>query len=335
MLRFVAQRLLYAILVVLGSTALVFALSTVVVADPARAALGLDASAAQVDQYRHEMGLDRPIWIQYARYMARVATGDLGRSIVSGGRITDELGRTIPASIELILPSIIIAALVGVALGAGSASSRGQLSDHLTRLVSIAGMSLPVFWLGIMLQVAFYGQLSWLPSSGRLSITAAAPPFVTGLYTLDSLLARDWGGFVDAVRHLILPVVSLSLVNVATMARMTRASLLDALGQDYIRTARAKGMHERVVLYRHALRNALIPVVTIFGLRIGTMLGGAVLVETIFAWPGIGRYAVFAMQHVDLPVVAGFTIYVTVACTLVNLLVDISYALIDPRVSVE
>lgn len=329
---YLLQRLALSAVVVLGAVTIVFALSTIIVADPARAALGQEATGDQIAQYRRELGLDQPIWVQYATYLAHVVRGDLGRSIVTKEFVTDDLGKTLPATLELVIPSIVFSTIIGLVAGVASAANRGGAIDHVSRLVSIAGMSLPVFWLGIVLQIVFYTDLSWLPAGGRLSPIVTSPTTITGFYTLDSLLALNVPLFIDALRHLILPVITLSLLNVATMARMTRASLLEVLHQEYIRTARAKGLAENVVLYRHALRNALIPVLTVLGFRIGYLLGGAVIVETIFAWPGLGRRAVLALQLVDIPVVAAFTIYVTAGYALINLLIDLSYSRLDPRI---
>lgn len=332
MIAFLVRRTLFLALVVLGALAVVFALAYVIPADPARAALGQDASEAQVQEYRQRMGLDDPLWVQFFRYVGRLSKGDLGASIVTGNRVADDLRQAVPATIELIVPSIGVSLLLGVGLGTMSAVQRGRMLDHAGRVLSIFGMSLPVFWFGLVLQLVFYKYLSWLPAGGRLPLTAAPPESVTGLYTVDSLLAGDMRLFLEAVRHLILPVITLSTVSVATVARITRASLLDVLGREYVRTARSKGLTERVTIYKHALRNALIPVVTIFGLRVGIMLGGAVLTETIFAWPGIGRYAFYGLRQLDLPVVSAFVVYVTLAYAMLNMLVDASYSILDPRI---
>lgn len=332
MLTFLIRRTLFFLVVVLGAIAVVFVLAQVTPADPARAALGPDASNEQVEQYRREVGLDQPTHIQFVRYMGRLVRGDLGVSIVTRNRVADDLGRAIPATVELLVPSILLSLALGVAMGAVSAVGRGQAVDHASRIFSIMGMSLPVFWLGLVLQLVFYKQLSWLPAGGRLPIAMSAPPSVTGLYTIDALLVGDLNLFQEAVRHLILPVVTLSTVTVATIARITRASLLEVLGQDFLRTARAKGLLERVVIYRHALRNALIPVVTVFGMRVGVMFGGAVLTETIFTWPGVGRYAFYGLRQVDLPVVIAFVIYATLAYAIINMFVDASYSIMDPRI---
>ena len=335
MLRFLARRLLFFALVILGAMAVVFVLAQVIPADPARAALGPDASREQVAQYRHETGLDRPLWVQFGRYLERLLRGDLGISIVTHNRVAADLGEAVPATVELMLASTALSLVLGVVFGVASAVRRGQMLDHMSRILSIVGMSFPVFWLGLVLQLVFYRDLSWLPAGGRLPITARPPPAVTGLYTVDALLAGDWGLFFQVLRHLVLPAVTLSTVSVATVARITRASLLEVLSQDFVRTARAKGLTERLVVYRHALRNALIPVVTVFGLRVGIMFGGAVLTESIFAWPGVGRYAFYGLRQLDLPVVLAFVIYATVAYALLNMMVDASYSLLDPRIRTE
>lgn len=332
MIAFLVRRTLFLALVVLGALAVVFTLAHVIPADPARAALGQDASEAQVQEYRQRMGLDDPLWVQFLRYVGRLTKGNLGTSIVTGNRVADDLREAVPATIELVVPSIGVSLLLGVVLGTMSAVRRGRALDHLSRVLSILGMSLPVFWFGLVLQLIFYKHLSWLPVGGRLPLTAAPPELLTGLYTVDSFLAGDIRLFIEATRHLILPVITLSTVSVATVARITRSSLLDVLGRDYVRTARSKGLTERVTIYKHALRNALIPVVTIFGLRVGIMLGGAVLTETIFAWPGIGRYAFYGLRQLDLPVVSAFVVYVTLAYALLNMLVDASYSILDPRI---
>jgi len=331
-LRFLARRALFLGLIVLGALTVVFVMAHVIPADPARAALGPDASEEQVAQYRREVGLDAPLWFQLARYLGRLARGDLGVSIVTRNRVADDLREAVPATLELVVPSIVLSFALGVGLGVVSAVWHGRAADHSARLLSVLGMSLPVFWFGLVLQLVFYKHLGWLPAGGRLSLTAVPPEAVTGLYTVDALLARDWPVLGEALRHLVLPVITLSMVSIAAVARITRASLLDVLGRDYVRTARAKGLSEAVTTGKHALRNAMIPVVIVFGLRIGIMLGGAVLTESIFAWPGVGRYAFYGLRQVDLPVVSAFVVYVTVAYALVNVLVDASYSLLDPRI---
>lgn len=314
---------------------MVFLLARVIPADPARAALGPDASAAEVAQYRTEMGLDRPLAVQFVRYLAGLLRGDLGRSIVTHNRVAEDLGADIPATGELMLVSIALSLGAGLILGVVSAVRRGRPVDHLARVVSVLGMSLPVFWLGLVLQLVFYRDLSWFPAGGRLPPSVTPPQTVTGFYTVDALIAGQWGVFVQAARSLVLPAVTLSTINVATVARVTRASLLEVMRQDYVRTARAKGLRERLVIFHHALRNAMIPVITVFGLRVGVMFGGAVLTESIFVWPGVGRYAFYGLRQLDLPVVLAFVIYATCAYAIVNMFVDVSYTLLDPRIRME
>lgn len=332
MLRFLIRRLLHLTVVALGAISLVFVLSRVVPADPARAALGPDASEQQIKQYRHELGLDKPLLIQFGGYVQHLLRGDLGISIITRDRVTEDLGSALPATIELVVPSVFLSLLLGMTLGAVSAVWRGQAADHVSRLTSVLGMSLPVFWFGLVLQLIFYRYLGWFPAGGRLALTASQPHGISGLYTVDGLLAGEWGVFLDALRHLVLPVITLSTVHVATVARFTRGSLLEVLGKDYVRTARSKGLPDRIVLRKHSLRNALIPIVTVFGLEIGTMLGGAVLTESIFSWPGIGRYALLSLVEFDVPVVLGLVVYMTLVYTILNVLVDVSYSLLDPRI---
>lgn len=331
MLRFLVRRSLHFVLVALGAISVVFVLSRVVPADPARAALGPDASEVQVQQYRHEVGLDKPLLIQFGGYLQHLLRGDLGVSIITRNRVTEDLGNALPATVELVIPSVLLALLLGMTLGVVSAVWRGHAADHISRLASVLGMSLPVFWFGLILQLIFYRYLGWFPAGGRLALTVSEPHRITGLYIVDGLLGGDWAVFLDALHHLVLPVVTLSTVHLATVARFTRGSLLEVLGKDYVRTARSKGIPDRVVLQKHSLRNALIPIVTVFGIQIGTLLGGAVLTESIFSWPGIGRYSLLALVQFDVPVVLGLVVYMSLVYTVLNVIVDLSYSLLDPR----
>lgn len=335
MYRFILRRTLFFFIVVLGAIAVIFMLAQAVPSDPARVALGPDASNEQVEQYRHEMGLDKPLIVQFGLYVVHLAQGDLGVSIVTHNPVAQDLAKAVPATVELVVPSLVFSVILGVILGVLSAVRRGGALDQISRVFSILGMSLPVFWFGLVLQVVFYKELSWLPAGGRLPLTASAPPSVTGMLLIDTLLVGDWQLWLEAARHLVLPVITLATVNVATVARITRASLLEVLGQEYVRTARAKGLTERTVVYRHALRNAMIPVVTVIGMRVGITFGGAVLTESIFTWPGVGRYAFYGLRQLDLPVVIAFVIYVTLAYAIINMVVDASYSALDPRIRVE
>jgi peptide/nickel transport system permease protein len=334
-LGFLARRIAFALVVLWGAATIIFFLIFAIPADPARATLGQDAPREQVEAYRKELGLDQPIYVQYARYIGRLASGDLGSSISSRRPVAGELARLLPATLEVVIPSLVLSGLLGVALGVISATHAGKWQDRVSQVVSLFGMSMPVFWLGLLLQLIFFAGLGWLPLNGRLPPAVDPPPTTTGFYVIDALLVGDLGLAGLALQHLILPTIALTVWNLPLMARLTRAMMLDVLRLDYVRTARAKGLSERALLYRHALRNALIPIVTVFGLRIGAALGGAVITETVFGWPGIGRALVQAITTLDYPVITGFTLVVCAGYTLTNLIVDISYGLLDPRIKVR
>lgn len=335
MISFLLRRVVFMALTVLGAATVTFFLATVVPADPARAALGPDANEAQVANYRRERGLDQPIVVQYGRYLVALLRGDFGTSIVTRTPVIEDLARFVPATVELLIPSLLLAVVVGFVLGVASAFYRGGWVDQAARFLSLLGLSMPVFWLGLVLQLVFFRALGWLPAGGRLANVMSPPPFVTGFYTIDSALAGRWDLFVSSVEHLVLPSVSLASLTLGIVARMTRSSLLDVMSSNYVRTARSKGLREGTVLWKHALRNALVPIVTVIGLRLGQMFSGAVLTETVFAWPGVGRYAYTALRQLDFPVVMAFTVWATFVYALVNLLVDLSYTLIDPRVRLD
>ena len=332
MLPFLIRRLALLLLVLLGLSGLTFALSHLVPTDPARAALGFDAAPDMVQQYRREMGLDRPLPVQYALYLRNLLRGDLGVSIMTRRSVVEDLGKFLPPTVELTLVSLLLSVTVGGALGVLAAVRRGGPVDVLATAGPVAQLSVPVFVMGLLLLLVFYRWLGWLPYGGRLGSSMVPPPTITGLYTVDSLLRFDVLTFRDAVAHLILPAVALSNLTLAEMTRITRSAVLDVLGQDYVRTARSKGLAERAVIWRHVMKNAAIPVVTVMGLRVGFLMGGAVITETIFAWPGIGRYAWEGARNVDLNVVMGVTLVLALAYTLINLLVDVLYSVLDPRV---
>ena len=332
MLPFLIRRLALLLLVLLGLSGLTFALSHLVPTDPARAALGFDAAPDMVQQYRREMGLDRPLPVQYALYLRNLLRGDLGVSIMTRRSVVEDLGKFLPPTVELTLVSLLLSVTVGGALGVLAAVRRGGPVDVLATAGPVAQLSVPVFVMGLLLLLVFYRWLGWLPYGGRLGSSMVPPPTITGLYTVGSLLRFDFLTFRDAVAHLILPAVALSNLTLAEMTRITRSAVLDVLGQDYVRTARSKGLAERAVIWRHVMKNAAIPVVTVMGLRVGFLMGGAVITETIFAWPGIGRYAWEGARNVDLNVVMGVTLVLALAYTLINLLVDVLYSVLDPRV---
>jgi peptide/nickel transport system permease protein len=278
------------------------------------------------------MGLDRPLPVQYVLYLRNLLRGDLGVSIMTRRSVVEDLGKFLPPTVELTLVSLLLSVTVGGALGVLAAVRRGSPVDVLATAGPVAQLSVPVFVMGLLLLLVFYRWLGWLPYGGRLGSSMVPPPTITGLYTVDSLLRFDFVTFRDAVAHLILPAVALSNLTLAEMTRITRSAVLDVLGQDYVRTARSKGLAERAVIWRHVMKNAAIPVVTVMGLRVGFLMGGAVITETIFAWPGIGRYAWEGARNVDLNVVMGVTLVLALAYTLINLLVDVLYSVLDPRV---
>lgn len=318
----------------LGVTVILFGLTHLLPADPVRIALGPDASIEQVQAYREELKLDEPLWRQYFEYLGQLVQGDIGTSIISRRPVVDDLRAFLPATLELTITSLVISVVTAVPLGVIAAVNRGRLPDRLAQVVSLFAVSMPVFWLGVLLQIVFYAQLGWLPVSDRLSASFTPPRTVTGMYTIDGLLAGHFELFFDALKHLILPAIALSNINIAVLARITRSSMLDVLGENYVVAARAKGLSERVVVYRHAFKNAIVPIVTIGGMRFGDLMAGAILTETIFSWPGIGRYAVYSITNVDYPALIGFAIVTTLMYFLVNLAVDVFYAMVDPRIRV-
>jgi peptide/nickel transport system permease protein len=329
----VARRLAFLVLVLLGVSLITFLLSHVVPADPARLFAGARASAATVAQIRHQYGFDLPLWQQYGRYLGGLLHGDFGYSLTSHRPVAADLRDYLPATIELTLVAIVIILVAGIPLGVISAVWHGSAADALGRTVSITGVAIPAFWLGLMAQLVFFDQLGWFPEGGRLDQSATPPPRVTGLYTVDSLLHGNLPLLAQSVWHLLLPAAVLAYGSLAVVTRMVRASMLESLAQDYLRTARSKGLRQRTVVVRHALRNALLPATTVMGLQVGLLLGGALLVETVFSWPGIGRYATQATLGLDYNAIMGVTLVAAIIYVVVNLCVDILYTVLDPRVS--
>ncbi|MBI4278856.1 MAG: ABC transporter permease [Armatimonadetes bacterium] len=327
----VVRRLIALIPLLLGVTVVLFVLTHLLPADPVRVALGQDATPEQVRAYREELQLNTPLWQQYIRYVGNLIRGDFGKSIISRRPVVQDLRAFFPATLELTLTSIIFSSVVAIPLGISAAVNRGRWVDRLAQILSLFTASMPVFWFGVLLQIIFYARSGWLPAADRLDADLTPPATITGMYTFDSLVAGDTAVFFNALKHLVLPALVLSNINLAILARITRSSMLDVLGEGYVVTARAKGLSERRVLYRHALENALVPIITIAGMRFGDLMAGAILTETIFSWPGIGRYAVFSIERIDYPALIGFAVVATLLYALVNLGVDIMYAVIDPR----
>jgi peptide/nickel transport system permease protein len=330
MLSYILRRVLYTVPVIIGITLVTFLL-LMATGDPCVAILGDHYSEERCEEVRERYGLDQPVLLQYANYLGRLVQGDLGASIRTKRPVTTEMAEVFPATVELALAAMWLAVLVGIPLGLLAAARHNSATDLGAMVLAMLGVSMPVFWLGLMLAYVFGYRLDLFPISGRLS-TGVQIEVITGLYLVDSVVAANWVAFKDALHHLVLPAVALSTIPAAIIARITRSSMLDVLGQDYIRTARAKGLPERVVVLRHALANAMLPVVTVVGLQVGFLLSGAVLTETIFAWPGMGRWVILGIPAHDIPVVQGGVLHFALVFVGVNLLVDISYAFLDPRI---
>jgi peptide/nickel transport system permease protein len=328
-----ALRRLPLLIVLLGAISLaVFALTQRLPGDPAFiAAGGGDATPEMIAHARERLGLDRPVWVRYLYYMRNAVHGDFGRSMVNSKPVLEDIRKFWPASVELALAAIAISALVGIPLGVVSAVGAGRWLDKLITPGSVFLGSMPIFWLGLMAVLVFYRVLDVLPAGGRLTVGLTPPPAVTGLYLVDALLARQPAVFLDALRHIVLPAAILSVISLAMITRVTRAAMLDILHEDYLRTARAKGVPESRVVLKHALRNASVPILTVVGLQLGQLIGGVVVTETIFSWPGLGLYAVTAVENQDYPAIMAFTLVSTVAYVTINLVVDLLYPLLNPQ----
>jgi len=359
MIGYITRRVLVSIPVLFGILLVTFVLARLIPGDPCKAILGEKATVETCERFTKLHGLDQPIYVQFGLYITRVLQGDFGNSIRFSRPVSQILVERLPMTIELAIGGLVLAILVGVPLGILSAMRHNTSVDVATMIFANVGISMPVFWLGLMLAYVFAlmlkGTWLWLPPSGRLSAGLTSTPFyeawgwtvmagtakakllefVANHYIFNSLITGDWTTFKDAVRHLILPVVALSTISMAIIARMTRSSLLDVLGRDYVRTARAKGAKEPRVVGRHALRNALLPVVTILGLQMGGLLGGAVLTETVFGLAGVGRMLFEAITARDYPIIQAFTVVIAVAYMMINLIVDVSYGFLDPRIRLE
>ena len=332
MLQFLTRRFLLVLPAFFGVTILTFVLIHLIPGDPVLMMAGeRGMSPERHAQLRAQMGLDKPLPVQYLHYVGGVVQGDLGRSIVSKRPVTEEFFTLFPATVELSLCAITFAILIGIPAGVLAAVKRGSILDHSVMAVSLTGFSMPIFWWGLLLILLFSVQLGWTPVSGRISALYWVQP-VTGFMLIDTLFSDEQGAFSSAVSHLILPTIVLGTIPLAVIARMTRSATLEVLREDYIRTARAKGLSPLRVVTVHALRNALIPVVTVIGLQVGVLLGGAILTETIFAWPGVGKWLVESIQRRDYPAVQGGILLVATVVIMVNLIVDVLYGIINPRI---
>jgi peptide/nickel transport system permease protein len=333
---FVLRRFAALVLLTLGITAVTFVLTQLVPTNAAATNLGEQAAGdpAAVAAFEQHYGLDKPLPVRYLIYLGHVLHGDLGESSVTHGPVTHDLGQFIPATAELALYAVLIAAVVGIAFGVVSALRRNRPTDHALRVASLAGISMPTFWIALVaLYVGFY-RLGWFPGADRLDPGIEPPPHVTGLYTIDAVLAGDFGLFTQALHHLVLPALVLAAFNVSLLTRFTRSAVLEVMGNDYVRAARAKGLPEDTVIRRYILRAALPSVVTVLGLVFANVLTGAVLVEKIFSWPGIGQYAYQAAINLDVPAIAGVSMFVAVVYITINFIVDVLYGVIDPRIRI-
>jgi peptide/nickel transport system permease protein len=326
----ILRRLGQIVPVIFGVSLLVFLMLRLIPGDPVKIMLGERASPHEVEQLRLELGLDRSLPAQFSSYLWHVVQGDLGRSILHNTQVSEDLGRTFPATIELACAAMAIAIVVGVGLGSLAAVRRNSWWDAACGALSLLGVSIPIFWLGLMLLLIFPAKLGWFAFSGRTDLSFPTP---TGFYLIDSLLSGSLDNVLDVWKHLVLPAITLSTVPMAMIARMTRSALIDVLSQDYIRLARAKGLPWLRIWWRHAVPNAMIPVITVIGLQFGYLLGGAVLTESVFEWPGLGKLVVEAVRQRDYPVVQGGILLISATFCLVNVVVDLMYAWLDPRVS--
>jgi dipeptide transport system permease protein len=336
MLRMILKRSLFALPSLVGVIIVTFLLTRALPGDPAAYFAGPAATTEAIEQVRVKLGLDKPLIVQFGNYVADLARGDLGTSLTTGQPVVSDIRNRLPASAELTLLGLIVSMLIAVPLGILAATKPGSLADHLCRVISTAGVSLPVFFTGLILVYVFYYLLGIAPAPlGRLDTFLSAPPRITGFYLIDSAIAGNGEVFVSSLKQLVLPAMTLAIFSLAPIARMTRASMLAVLASDFVRTARASGLSPATVIVTYAFRNAMIPVVTTLGMVFSFLLGANVLVEKVFAWPGIGSYAVEALVASDFAPLQGFVLTMAIMYVLLNLLIDILYGVIDPRVRIE
>lgn len=334
MIGFIIRRILVVIPTLLGVTIIIFSMLAITPGDPAELLMGERATTESLDAMREYLGLKKPLYVQYSIFLKRVAKFDLGETIWTRQKVSIEIMERFPATIELALAAMLISTFLGVILGIISATRQYSWFDYASMLGSLFGVSMPVFWLGLMLMLIFALTLGWFPMSGRLGVDIDLT-IITNFYVLDAILTKNWTALKDTLMHLALPAMALSTIPLAIVARMTRSSMLEVLRQDYIKTARAKGLSEVKVVLKHALRNGLIQIVTVVGLQFGILLGGAILTETVFAWPGVGKWLFDGVVKRDYMVIQGGTLLVATTFVMINLIVDVLYAIINPRISVK
>jgi len=330
-LRFVVRRLLLLVPILIGLSILVFVWIRALPGSPADSLLGERATPELVKEYNERFGLDDPVYVQYWRYVKTTSHFDFGVSVATHRNVSDEIRERFPATVELALAAMLFATLLGIPLGFVAAKKYGGAIDHASLFASLIGVSIPVFFLAILLKYVFAVRLGWLPSVGRIDVESDVE-HPTNFYVVDAIITRDWATLRDVLAHLVLPAIALGSIPLAIITRITRASVLDVQNEDYVRTARAKGLAPRTVDRRHILRNALLPISTIIGLQVGLLLSGAILTETVFAFPGMGSWLREAIFNRDYPVLQGGILFLALVFVIVNLLVDISYAIINPRI---
>ena len=334
MINYIIKRLLALIPILIGVAVIVFLIVHLIPGDPAQTMLGERASDEALAKLREDMGLNDPLPVQFWRYVKDLLRGDLGRSIMSNNPVSSELAQRFPATLELSFFAMMFAVFVGVPAGIFASINQNSWFDNLSMLVALIGVSMPIFWLGLMFIWLFAVELGWFPPSSRIGVGLEFTP-ITNLYVIDSILQLNFTALKDVLHHLVLPAVALGTIPMAIIARMTRSSMLEVLKKDYIRTAFAKGIKRKMVILKHALKNAMVPIITVVGLQFGVLLGGAVMTETIFSWPGLGKFLVDAIYARDFPIVQGGILFFAGVFVIVNLIVDLSYALVDPRIQYE
>ncbi|MBC7093496.1 ABC transporter permease [Candidatus Bipolaricaulota bacterium] len=332
MVGYVVRRLAWMVVVLWGVTTITFFVARVIPADPVGAILGPQAPPEAIEQEKERWGLDRPMHVQYVRYIAGLLRGDLGVSLRTRRPVLQDILYYFPNTIELALAALFIGVVMGIGLGVVSAVRSGQAVDHASRVFAIVGLSMPAFWLGLLLLLVFYYNLGWLPGPGQLPYYFPRPPRVTGFLSLDCFLTRDWTALGSYLLHLIMPAFTLGWLSTASITRITRSSMLEVLREEYIKTARMKGLREGVVVIKHAFKNALLPVITVIGIRVASLLEGAVLTETVFAWPGLGRYATHSFLSIDFNAVVGVALFMALLYAACNLAVDLLYAYLNPKI---
>ena len=334
MLAYIIRRIFLLIPTLLGISIIIFLMMHITPGDPAELLLGERATEPALEALREHLGLNEPLHVQYGMFLKRLAKGDLGETIWTRQKVWIEVKQRFPATIELSVAAMVISTFLGIILGIISATKQYSVFDYVSMLGALVGVSMPIFWLGLVLMLIFSLNLGWFPMSGRLSVGIDLQT-ITNFYILDALLTKNWAAFKDTLWHITLPAFTLSTIPMAIVARMTRSSMLEVLRQDYIKTAKAKGLSPRVVVLKHALRNALIPVITVIGLMFGILLAGAILTETIFAWPGVGKWLYDAVLQRDYMVIQGGTLFVAGIFVIINVIVDVLYAVINPKISVQ